>query len=192
MNVTETEIPGVLLLEPRLFRDERGYFLETWTADRYSAAGIPPVFVQDNVSVSRHGVLRGLHFQHPRAQGKLVSVLRGAVFDVAVDVRRGSPTFGRWVGAELSAENARQLWIPPGFAHGFQVVSREDAVFSYKCTHGYAPEAEQTVHWNDPALGVRWPLPDAVVSAKDAAAARLAELSEQQLPAYSAAAANAA
>lgn len=192
MNVVATDLPGVLLLEPRVFRDERGHFLETWLAGRYEDAGLPPVFVQDNVSVSHRGVLRGLHFQHPHAQGKLVSVLRGAVFDVAVDVRRGSPTFGRWFGAELSAENARQLWIPPGFAHGFQVVSEEDAVFLYKCTERYAPAAEHTLRWDDPAVGVRWPLAEPILSVKDAAAARLAEIPTGDLPPYPAAAEGAA
>ncbi|RMG87623.1 MAG: dTDP-4-dehydrorhamnose 3,5-epimerase [Candidatus Dadabacteria bacterium] len=183
MRVVETELPGVLLVEPRVFGDERGYFLETYQARRYAEAGIPGPFVQDNLSFSRRGVLRGLHYQHPHGQGKLVWVLQGEVFDVAVDIRRGSPFFGRWVGVRLSAENKRQLWIPPGFAHGFCVVS-ETALFAYKCTDYYAPEAEGTVRWDDPALAIDWPVADPVVSAKDAAGLRLAEIPPERLPAY--------
>jgi dTDP-4-dehydrorhamnose 3,5-epimerase len=184
VKTTATEIPEVLLIEPRVFRDGRGHFLETWSAERYAALGLPASFVQDNVSASRRGVLRGLHFQHPHAQGKLVQVLRGAVFDVAVDVRFGSPTFGRWVGAELSADNARQLWVPAGFAHGFQVTSAEDAVFLYKCTECYAPAAEATIRWDDPEIGIRWPLPDPVLSGKDAEAPPLAEIPPDRLPQF--------
>jgi dTDP-4-dehydrorhamnose 3,5-epimerase len=132
-------LPGVLLVEPKVFGDGRGFFYESYQQRRYAEAGIPGPFVQDNVSRSARGTLRGLHFQHPRAQGKLVSVLAGAVFDVAVDIRRGSPTFARWFGVELSGENKRQLWVPPGFAHGFCVLS-ETADFAYKCTDYYAPE----------------------------------------------------
>ncbi|GAB4263307.1 MAG: dTDP-4-dehydrorhamnose 3,5-epimerase [Thermoleophilia bacterium] len=183
MRVVETELPGVLLVEPRVFGDERGYFLETYQARRYAEAGIPGPFVQDNLSFSRRGVLRGLHYQHPHGQGKLVWVLQGEVFDVAVDIRRGSPFFGRWVGVRLSAENKRQLWIPPGFAHGFCVVS-ETALFAYKCTDYYAPEAEGAVRWDDPALGIDWPVADPVISAKDAAGLRLAEIPPERLPAY--------
>lgn len=173
MKVTETAIPGVLLIEPKVFGDDRGFFLETFHAQRYADAGIPGPFVQDNYSRSAKGTLRGLHFQEPQPQGKLVQVVAGAVFDVAVDIRRGSPTFGKWVGVELSAENRRQLWVPPGFAHGFCVTS-ESADFQYKCTALYAPQNERSILWNDPDLGITWPLSgDPKLSAKDAAAPRL-------------------
>lgn len=183
MKVTETSLPGVLLIEPRVFGDERGYFLESWNADRYAAAGVPGGFVQDNLSLSRRGVLRGLHLQHPHGQGKLVSVLQGEVFDVAVDVRVGSRSYGRWVGEYLSADNKRQLYIPDGFAHGFLVTSAE-ALFSYKVTTYYDPAAEQTIAWNDATIGVAWPTSDPMLSPKDAAAAVLADLPVEQLPAY--------
>ncbi len=185
MRVVPTEIPGVLVVEPRVFGDRRGYFLETFQARRYAEAGIAGPFVQDNLSFSQQGVLRGLHYQHPRPQGKLVWVLQGEVFDVAVDIRRGSPTFGRWVGVRLSAENKRQLWIPPGFAHGFCVVS-ETALFTYKCTDYYAPEAEGTIRWDDPDLGIGWPVAGPALSAKDAAAPRLREVPPERLPPYGA------
>lgn len=175
MQVTPLELPGVLLVAPRVFRDARGLFFESWHRARYAAAGIPEEFVQDNVSVSAAGVLRGLHLQHPRGQGKLVSVVAGAVFDVAVDVREGSPTFGRWVGARLDAERREQLYIPPGFAHGFQVLS-EQAVFVYKCSAVYNPTAELTVAWDDPDLSIAWPRPDPAVSEKDARGVRLRDL----------------
>ena len=181
VKVIATELPEVLLVEPRVFGDARGFFLETFQAERYAAAGIAGPFVQDNLSRSVKGTLRGLHFQQPRAQGKLVHVLRGAVWDVAVDVRRGSPRFGRWVAVELSEENRRQLWIPPGFAHGFCVLS-ESADFFYKCTDFYAPDCERAVRWNDPALGIRWPVESPLISAKDQAAPELATAPE--LPAY--------
>jgi dTDP-4-dehydrorhamnose 3,5-epimerase len=173
VKVLQTAIPGVLLLEPKVFGDDRGFFLETFHAQRYADAGIPGPFVQDNYSRSSQGTLRGLHFQEPQAQGKLVQVVAGAVFDVAVDVRRGSPTFGKWVGVELSADNRRQLWVPPGFAHGFCVTS-ESADFQYKCTALYAPQNERAILWNDPELGIAWPLSgEPKLSAKDAAAPRL-------------------
>jgi dTDP-4-dehydrorhamnose 3,5-epimerase len=174
VQVVATDVPGVLLLEPKVHGDHRGFFLETFHADRYAAAGIGGPFVQDNWSRSVRGTLRGLHFQEPHAQGKLVQVVRGAVFDVAVDVRRGSPAFGRWVGCELSEENKRQLWVPPGFAHGFVVLS-EVADFFYKCTALYRPEAERSVAWNDPDLGIAWPVAAPLLSPKDAAAPRLAQ-----------------
>jgi dTDP-4-dehydrorhamnose 3,5-epimerase len=177
MKVSATALPGVLLVEPRVFRDDRGRFHETWSHARYAEAGIAGPFVQDNLSLSRRGVVRGLHFQHPHAQGKLVSVARGEVFDVAVDVRVGSPTFGRCEGFRLSDENARQLYVPPGFAHGFQVLS-DEALFCYKCTDLYHPECEATVRWNDAALGIAWPVEGAVLSPKDADAPTLAELAE--------------
>lgn len=181
MNVRPLAIPDVRLLQPRLFRDARGSFAEVWSRERYAEAGVPTEFVQDNVSRSRRGVVRGLHFQHPRGQGKLISVLDGEVFDVAVDVRVGSETFGRWVGQHLSSETGEQLWIPAGFAHGFMVLSGW-AVFSYKCTDYYAPDAERTVRWDDPELAIGWPAVDPVLSGKDRDAPRLAELPREHLP----------
>lgn len=183
MKVTELALPGVLLIEPRVFGDARGWFMESWHAERYAAAGVGAGFVQDNVSFSRRGTLRGLHYQHPHPQGKLVGVLEGEVWDVAVDIRVGSPTFGRWVGTVLSAENHRQLYIPPGFAHGF-VVTSDVALFHYKCTDVYHPEAEGTVLWSDPALGIDWPVAAPTVSQKDAAALPLAQLSPDALPRF--------
>lgn len=174
MRVERLALPEVLLITPDVFRDDRGRFLETWRESEYVALGIGP-FVQDNVSVSRRGVLRGLHFQSPRAQGKLVYALRGTVFDVAVDVRAGSPTFGRWVGSELSGDNHRQLYIPAGFAHGF-VTLTDDVVFGYKCTDYYVPEVELAIRWNDPALSIAWPVDDPIVAPRDEAAALLADL----------------
>src|SRR5438874_609819 len=146
MNVAETELAGVLVIEPRVFSDERGLFLETYSAERYAALGLPVRFVQDNFSRSVRGTLRGLHFQEPHAQGKLVQVTRGSVFDVVVDVRRGSPTFGKWIGVDLDGETARQMWIPAGFAHGFCVTS-DVADFWYKCTTPYAPGSERCIRW---------------------------------------------
>ncbi len=156
MKVEATRLPEVLRVITQVFADERGQFTETWRSDSYAKLGIGP-FVQDNVSVSRRGVLRGLHLQHPLAQAKLVSVLRGVVFDVAVDVRVGSPTFGQWVGEELSDDRGVQLFIPPGFAHGF-VTLTDEVVFSYKWSTYYAPADERTVLWNDPAIGIDWPI----------------------------------
>jgi dTDP-4-dehydrorhamnose 3,5-epimerase len=174
MDVRPTELPGVVVLAPRVFADARGFFAETYHEARYRAAGLDARFVQDNHSRSRRGVVRGLHFQEPEAQGKLVQALRGRVFDVAVDVRRGSPHFGKWTGVELNDDNHWQLWIPPGFAHGFMALSDEADVL-YKCTAAYAPECEHTIHWRDPEIAIAWP--DAgvepIVSARDAAAARL-------------------
>lgn len=183
MRVTPTALPEVLLVEPAVFGDARGFFLESFSAQRYAEAGIPGPFVQDNVSRSRRGVLRGLHLQHPYAQGKLVSVLEGEVFDVAVDARVGSPTFGRWVGEYLSAENHRQLYVPAGFAHGF-VVTSESALFAYKCTDYYHPETERAVRWDDPRVGVAWPVDAPTVSAKDQAGLPLAAFGEADLPRY--------
>jgi len=172
MKVASTPLPGVLLLEPRLFRDERGFFLETWQQARYAACGIAGPFVQDNLSRSVRGTLRGLHFQEPQPQGKLVSVVRGAVYDVAVDIRRGSPTFGRWFGAELSEDNRRQMWIPPGFAHGFCVTS-DVADFAYKCTTAYVGAHSRAIAWNDPDLGIDWPTAQPLLSPQDSTAPRL-------------------
>jgi dTDP-4-dehydrorhamnose 3,5-epimerase len=181
VKVQDTALPGVLLLEPRIFQDARGSFLEAWQRDRYAAEGLPRDFVQDNVSRSSRGVVRGLHLQNPEAQGKLVSVLFGEVFDVAVDVRVGSPTFGRWLGVTLSAENGRQLFLPEGFAHGFMATSAE-AVFHYKCTRPYSPEHELTVRWDDPDLGIEWPDEQAVLSERDAAAPCLRDIPSDRLP----------
>lgn len=176
MKVTETALPGVLLIEPRVFRDDRGYFMETYNAVRYAQHGVPTAFVQDNFSQSVRGTLRGLHYQDPRPQGKLVQCLRGSVFDVVVDIRRGSPTFGKWVGYELSDENAHQMWVPPGFAHGFYVKS-ESAFFSYKVTDYWVKEAEFSLAWNDPEIGIEWPLSGPpLLSPKDAAAPGLSQL----------------
>ena len=175
MKITPLAIPDVLLVEPVAHCDERGFFLETWQAERYAAAGIGPSFVQDNHSRSVQGTLRGLHYQVVRPQGKLVRVTSGEVFDVAVDLRRSSPTFGRWVGAVLSETNRRQLWIPPGFAHGFYV-SSPSADLLYKCTAFYAAEYDRALRWDDPDVGIEWPLLDRqrpLLSAKDAAGAGL-------------------
>ena len=170
MQITATALPEVLLLEPKVFGDERGFFFESWNQRAFNAAAGGEIeFVQDNHSRSRQGILRGLHFQRPpHAQGKLVRVVAGSVFDVAVDIRRESPTYGRWVGYELSATNHRQLWIPPGFAHGFLVLSATAEIL-YKCTREYDPAAEAGIIWNDPALGIPWPVVDPVLSEKDKA-----------------------
>ncbi len=175
MNVLPCRLDGLLLIEPRVFGDSRGYFLETWNAQRYRDHGIQEDFVQDNLSFSCRGILRGLHFQNPNPQGKLVQVLEGEVFDVAVDLRRSSPGFGKWEGVILSSVNKRQLYVPPGFAHGFAVVS-ETALFHYKCTRLYSPRDEKTLLWNDPDIGVEWPLSEPVLSDKDRAGVRLKDL----------------
>jgi len=180
MKTTPTKIPGVLIVEPQVFGDARGFFMETWQRDRYAEAGLPTNFVQDNLSRSRKGVLRGLHFQNPSPQGKLVSVLQGEVFDVAVDIRSGSPTFGEWVGVLLNEENKRQLWVPPGLAHGF-VVTSDEALFGYKCTEFYAPTAEGTILWNDPDLGIDWPISEPLLAAKDRAGLRLRDVPAERL-----------
>lgn len=168
MKVVPTAIPDVLIIEPRVFGDERGFFLESWNAREFDGAvGAKVQFVQDNHSRSRHGVLRGLHYQIKQPQGKLVRVARGRVFDAVVDLRKSSATFGRWVGTELSEDNHRQLWIPPGFAHGYLVLS-ESADFIYKATDYYAPEHERCLIWNDPAVGIHWPAnEEPILSAKD-------------------------
>ena len=174
MKVVPSALPDVLLIEPSVFGDARGFFFESWNRRAFSEAGVEAEFVQDNHSRSAHNVLRGLHYQIEHAQGKLVRVCAGAVFDVAVDVRRSSPTFGRWVGMELSAANRHMLWIPPGFAHGFVVVS-DSAEFLYKTTDYWYPEHERTLLWNDPALAIQWPLDGPpVVAAKDTAGRPLA------------------
>lgn len=180
MKVSPTPLAGVLLIEPKVFGDERGFFMETWAQKRYHEAGITVDFVQDNLSFSRRGVLRGLHFQNPQAQGKLVYVLQGEVFDVAVDIRQGSPTFGQWHGEMLSAENKRQFWVPAGFAHGFCVTS-ETAMFAYKCTRLYAPQHEKAIRWDDPTLAIDWPVRHPQVSDKDRQAPLLADIAPESL-----------
>lgn len=183
MNIRDTTLPGVLLIEPRVFADARGFFMETWHQARYREYGLPAHFVQDNLSSSTRGTLRGLHFQHPHAQGKLVYVLQGEVFDVAVDLRVGSPTFGRWVGVVLSGDHKNQLYIPEGFAHGFCVLS-ETALFLYKCTDVYTPQAEGGVLWSDPDLGIDWPIRTPFLSEKDKNYPLLREIPPGRLPQY--------
>ncbi|MFN9499532.1 MAG: dTDP-4-dehydrorhamnose 3,5-epimerase [Erythrobacteraceae bacterium] len=177
MNIIETALPGVLIIEPRVFGDARGFFMETWNAAGFAAAGLDLTFVQDNHSRSQRGVLRGLHFQNPGPQGKLVRVTNGAVFDVAVDLRASSPNFGRWVGVELSADNKRMFWVPEGFAHGFLTLE-DDTDFLYKCTAPYAPANEFTLAWDDPAVGIEWPVTglDPIISEKDARGLALADV----------------
>lgn len=184
MKVEPTSLPGVLVITPVVHSDARGSFRESWQRQRYADAGLPTDWVQDNVSRSRRGVLRGLHFQHPRPQGKLVTVLRGEILDVAVDVRAGSPTFGRFVAAELSSDNGRQLWIPEGFAHGFAVLS-DEALVHYKVSQPYEPDGDRTIAWNDPDIRIEWPITEPILSAKDAAARRLADFAPDELPRYS-------
>ena len=181
MNVIATDIPEVLIVEPKLFGDQRGFLLETYQFRRYAEFGLSRPFVQDNMSRSVYGVLRGLHLQNPSPQGKLVSVMRGRVLDVAVDVRIGSPNFGRPVAVELSEDNRRQLWVPRGFAHGFVVLS-DTADFFYKCDDLYSPKDELIVRWDDPAIGIDWGVPNPSLSARDGAAPRLADV--KNLPVY--------
>lgn len=181
MQIIQTEIPDVLIIEPKLFGDQRGFFLETFQTQRYAEAGIKRPFVQDNLSRSAFGVLRGLHLQNPKSQGKLVTVLRGKVLDVAVDMRIGSPTFGRHVSVVLTDDNRRQFWVPRGFAHGFVVLS-ETADFFYKCDEFYSPDNETVVLWNDPDLGINWGVDAPTLSARDSAGRRLADIAT--LPKY--------
>jgi dTDP-4-dehydrorhamnose 3,5-epimerase len=180
MKVTPYEIDGLLLIEPKVFGDARGYFLESFNRQRYRDAGMEFEFVQDNFSYSRKGTLRGMHFQNPAPQGKLVSVLQGEVFDVAVDIRRDSPTFGRWAGVTLSSENKHQFFVPPGFAHGFLVTS-ETALFHYKCTNLYSAKDEGGFVWNDPEVGIKWPVDAPVLSSRDANAPLLRDLPRERL-----------
>ena len=182
MRITPLDIPGLLLIEPKLSRDQRGIFCETFHEQRYAEAGITERFVQDNYSRSVRGTLRGLHYQEPHAQGKLVMVLEGAVYDVVVDIRKGSPAFGTWHGVELTSDNCRQLYVPPGCAHGFCVIS-EQAGFLYKCTEFYSPKDERGIKWNDPTLGISWPVPAPILSAKDEAYRMLAQM-DDELPQY--------
>jgi dTDP-4-dehydrorhamnose 3,5-epimerase len=181
MNIIPTTLPGVTIFEPKVHGDRRGFFMETWQRDRYAAAGVPMLFAQDNVSSSVHGVLRGLHYQDPHPQGKLVYVIQGEVFDVAVDVRYGSPTFGQWVGVTLSSENHRQLYVPEGFAHGFCVTS-ETCIFAYKCTDTYHRESEVGIRWDDPQIGIQWPVENPIVSDKDRGNAFLSDIPIWRLP----------
>lgn len=183
MKVETTPLPGVLVLEPQVHGDARGFFLETYAQERYREAGIDVDFVQDNHSHSQHGVLRGLHYQLRRPQAKLVHVVRGEVFDVAVDIRRGSPTFGQWYGTILSAENHRQFYVPADYAHGFCVLS-EDCDFVYKCSDYYVPDDQWGVAWDDPDLGIDWPVGGPTLSPKDLKNLRLAECPEDSLPRF--------
>jgi dTDP-4-dehydrorhamnose 3,5-epimerase len=183
MRVISTKLPEVVLVEPTLMGDGRGFLLESFHEARYAASGIVGPFLQDNLSFSQRAVLRGLHLQHPYGQGKLVSVLEGELFDVAVDVRVGSPRFGQWVGERLSSDDRRQLWVPPGFAHGFVVLS-PSALVSYKCTDYYHPETEISIRWDDPRIEIEWPTRDVTVSARDSAGLFLADVNPGRLPSY--------
>jgi dTDP-4-dehydrorhamnose 3,5-epimerase len=180
VNVIRCQLEGLLIVDPKVFGDTRGFFIETWNRRRYAEAGLTAEFVQDNLSSSRRGALRGLHFQNPTPQGKLVSVLEGTVFDVAVDLRRSSPTFRKWHGLELSGENKRQFFVPAGFAHGFLVLS-EGALFHYKCTEFYSPQSEMTLLWNDPDLAIDWPVKQPTLSEKDAKGFRLRDIPPEKL-----------
>ena len=184
MKVTKTRLPGVLIIEPQVFGDERGYFMESWSQQRYKAAGMTADFVQSNVSKSQKGVLRGLHFQNPKPQGKLVYVLAGEVFDVAVDIRLGSPTFGQHEGIILNANNQQQFYVPEGFAHGFCVLS-ESATFCYMCTNYYDAQADTSIAWNDPRLNIDWPITSPNLSDKDSKALNLNDLNSSKLPIFS-------
>ncbi len=181
MNIITTSIEGVLVIEPTVFNDNRGFFMETYQNKRYQEYGIFRVFVQDNLSFSVHGTLRGLHYQVKHPQAKLVQVITGEIFDVAVDIRYGSSTFGKWTGAYLSDQNKRQLYIPEGFAHGFCVISKT-AHFLYKCSDSYAPEDEYGIHWADSDIGIDWPVKNPIVSKKDRQNSKLCDLLPKQLP----------
>lgn len=183
MNVLETSLPGVKIVEPKVFGDARGYFLETWQQRRYAEFGLGEAMVQDNMSRSAGNVVRGLHYQYPNPQGKLVYVIEGEILDVAVDIRRGSPTFGRSVTVNLSSDDKRQVYVPPGFAHGFCVVS-SSALVAYKCTTPYEPIHDRGIRWNDPALGIDWPVSQPTLSAKDVTLPHLHEVSSELLPRY--------
>jgi dTDP-4-dehydrorhamnose 3,5-epimerase len=180
MKIQTCGLEGLLIIEPSVFGDARGFFMETWNQGAYRQHGLASDFVQDNLSLSRRGALRGLHFQNPHPQGKLLQVLHGEVFDVAVDIRRSSPTFSQWHGLVLSAENKRQFYVPPGFAHGFAVLS-DTALFHYKCTEFYSPNDEAGLRWDDPDIGIRWPLNEPLLSPRDAMALRLRELPAERL-----------
>ncbi len=183
MKITATELEGVIIFEPRVFTDERGWFVETWSGKRYEEAGVKGSFCQDNLSFSKKGIVRGLHYQYPHPQGKLVSVVSGEVYDVAVDIRVGSPTFGKYEGVTLSEDNHRQLYIPPGFAHGFCAMS-ETAKFAYKCTAYYDAECEGGIIWNDPDIGIAWPVEAPLLSDKDAKFTCLKDIAVEKLPRF--------
>lgn len=183
MKIVATRLPEVMMVEPRFFGDQRGWFSETYQQQRYAEAGISATFVQDNISFSRQNILRGLHYQHPQGQAKLVQVLEGEIFDVAVDIRHGSPTFGQWVGVTLSAQTPRQLYIPEGFAHGFCVLS-PTALFMYKCSDFYAPEHEGGLIWDDPDLAIQWPLDRPLLSDRDRTFPRLKDTPSHRLPPF--------
>jgi dTDP-4-dehydrorhamnose 3,5-epimerase len=183
MKILPSSLPEILIIEPSVFQDERGFFMETYQQRRYTEAGIQRVFVQDNLSRSVHGTLRGLHYQVKHAQAKLIQVIRGAIFDVAVDIRRGSPYFGQWEGVDLSDENRRQLFLPEGFAHGFCVLSESAYVF-YKCTDFYAAEDEGGILWADPDLAIKWPISEPLLSEKDSQLPCLADIPPERLPVY--------
>jgi len=180
MKAVPGEIPGVWIIEPAVFGDARGFFLESWNRTRYAEAGIGVDFVQDNISFSAQGIVRGLHFQNPNPQGKLVQVLQGEVFDVVVDLRRSSPRFGKWEAVALSADNKRQVYLPPGCAHGFAVIS-PSALFHYKCTAPYSPKDEITLRWDDPDLGIPWPVASPQLSPKDQKGLRLRDIPADRL-----------
>jgi dTDP-4-dehydrorhamnose 3,5-epimerase len=181
MNIIKTKLQTVLILEPKVFSDERGYFLETWNSKRYEDAGISGPFVQDNISSSKKGVLRGLHYQYPQSQGKLIQVLSGEVIDVAVDIRVGSPTYGQWISEMLSETNHKQMYIPPGFAHGYCVTS-ETAIFAYKCNEFYNPATEHGIIWNDPELNIDWSVKEPILSTKDKNYSKLKDVAPDMLP----------
>lgn len=181
MRTIETGIPGLTVIEPDVHGDARGFFMENWNAERYQALGLPGKFVQSNLSRSGAGVIRGLHYQYPEPQGKLVSVLEGSIFDVAVDIRSDSPTYGQWAGVELSAENHRQFYVPEGFAHGFCVLG-ESVLLSYLCTAVFRADYDAAVLWNDPDIGIQWPVESGRLSDKDAAAPRLRDIDASRLP----------
>ncbi len=183
MKIFSTSLEGVIVIAPPVFKDNRGFFMETYHQDRYNDKGIRSGFVQDNFSYSVKGTLRGLHFQLPNTQAKLVQVFKGEIFDVAVDIRKGSPTFGKWVGVTLSDTNHKQLYIPEGFAHGFAVLS-DIAIFTYKCSDFYAPGSEKGITWNDPDIGIDWPVDDPILSGKDQNYSPLNEMEPQDLPVY--------
>ena len=183
MNVHKTELDGVLIIEQNVFADQRGYFMETYQRERYADAGINADFVQDNLSFSKKGTLRGLHYQHPHDQAKLVQVIQGKVFDVVVDIRRESPTFGKWIGQYLSDKNNFQIFIPGGFAHGFCVLS-DTALFHYKCSDFYAPESEGGIRWSDSDVAIDWPLEFPIVSEKDAKFSCLKDIAQDKLPSF--------
>lgn len=180
MKLLTCELEGLQIIQPAVFGDHRGFFMETWNQRRYREAGLDAAFVQDNISFSGRGILRGLHFQNPNPQGKLLQVLQGEVFDVAVDIRRHSPTFGKCHTVVLSGENKQQFYVPPGFAHGFVVLS-ETALFYYKCTQFYSPKNEHAIRWDDPAIGIPWPLSDPVLSERDAKAPLLKDIPGERL-----------